>query len=164
MEIFVNCTRHFSGREEDVDVLFYGARCKRRESLERDFQKSGLRAVFRYNDLFEDDREDLISRSKVVLNVHYWPSSSLETHRVEYLCSRGKCVLSEYSSDPELDSLYSGSVAFVPYNAIVKTAESYVADDTSRKTLETYARSFSFRNQTDVSVIEHVLTKYTEGA
>lgn len=164
MEIFVegscSLTTHFSGREQDVDVLFYGARCKRRESLERDFQKSGLRVVFRYNDLFSDEREKLISRSKVVLNIHYWPSSSLETHRVEYLCSRGKCILSENSSDPDLDSLYSGSVAFVPYGGLVKAAQSYVADDRSRQTLETNSQSFSFRNQTDVSMVQKVLTKY----
>lgn len=154
MEIFYpgssSMSLHFSGREKDVDVLFYGSKCLRRESLEREFKNSNLRVVFRYNDLFHEEREDLISRSKVVLNIHYWPSSSLETHRVEYLCSRGKCVISEQSFDSELDLEYSDSVSFVPYNCIVKTAEHYVADDSSRKTLEVNSQRRSFKNQSEV--------------
>lgn len=142
--------KHFSGRNKDVDVLFYGSKCLRRERLEKKLKRSAknMRVVFRYNDLFRDEREDLISRSKVVLNVHYWPASSLETHRVEYLCSRGKCIVSELSSDTELDLDYFGSVSLVPYNSIVERTEHFVGDDLSRKTFEIASQKKSFDHQT----------------
>lgn len=115
--------RHFSGREKDIDVLFYGAKCARRKSIENAFIQSGLKAVFRYYNLFNDERDELVSRAKIVVNVHYWPMASLETHRIEYLCSRGKCILSERSSDEELDKEYETSVVFSPIGEMVTTSK-----------------------------------------
>lgn len=161
MEIFYpespGMRKHFSSMPKDIDVLFYGARCARRERLERDFsKKTSLRVVFRYNDLFREEREDLIARSKVVLNVHYWPSASLETHRVEYLCSRGKCVLSERSSDPDLDLRYSQCVAFVKLDGMAEAAERYARDSQARADLEKKSQRQSFATQTDVSTIKEI--------
>lgn len=160
MEIFYpsssSMTCHFSGRPKDIDVLFYGARCPRRAGLERDFGKlcPELKVVFRYYDLFRGEREDLISRSKVVLNIHYYEDASLETHRLEYLCSRGKCVISESSLDSELDSAYSNCTAFVPLSMFVKTAQHYATDESSRASLEKKSQRKSFRSQTDQQVIQ----------
>lgn len=147
--------KHFSTREADIDVLFYGARCRRRERLETEFNNKcpKLNVVFRFNDLFREEREDLISRSKVVLNVHYYQDASLETHRVEYLCSRGKCVVSEHSSDPDLDSEYSASVAFVPYSTIVNSAIHYITEHDERSSLEAKSQEKCFSTQSDTSVI-----------
>lgn len=145
--------KHFSSRVKDIDVLFYGAPCPRRENLEKEFKRTNLRVVFRFNDLFQDEREDLISRSKVVLNIHYWPSASLETHRVEYLCSRGKCVISERSSDSELDSEYSGSVAFAHFSRIVNIAQYYATNDQEREDLEAKSQRKCFKTQSDTKSI-----------
>lgn len=150
--------RHFfSGHPQDIDVLFYGAMCPRRSVLFDDFSKNtSLKVVFRYNDLFREEREDLISRSKVVLNIHYWPSASLETHRVEYLCSRGKCVISERSVDSDLDLAYSSCVAFAPLSRIVETATHYATDEISRKRLEANSQRASFSTQTSEKCLEQI--------
>lgn len=146
-----------SMKTQDIDVLFYGAKCARRECLFDDFSKnSKLKVVFRYNDLFHDEREDLISRSRVVLNIHYWPSASLETHRVEYLCSRGKCVISESSLDSELDLKYSSCVVFAPLDSIVETATNYATDEVSRKKLEASSQRASFLTQTSEKNLQRV--------
>ena len=156
--------RHFfSSDPKDIDVLFYGAKCPRRESLFDDICKNtSLKVVFRYNDLFREEREDLISRSKVVLNIHYWPSASLETHRVEYLCSRGKCVISERSVDSDLDLEYSSCVAFAPLGRIVETATHYVTDEISRKRLEANSQRASFLKQTSESTLEQIRRSVSE--
>lgn len=147
----------FSGHPKDIDVLFYGAKCPRRVLIEDEFSKNtSLKVVFRYNDLFHEEREDLISRSKVVLNIHYWPSASLETHRVEYLCSRGKCVISERSVDSELDLEYSTCVAFASLSGIVETAMHYVTDEISRKRLEAKSQRASFSTQTSEKCLEQI--------
>ena len=157
---------HFSTRQKDIDVLFYGARCRRRESLQSEFltKYPRLKVVFRFNDLFREEREDLISRSKVVLNIHYWPSASLETHRVEYLCSRGKCVVSEKSSDADLDSEYSGCVSLVPYRSILRTAHYYITQTQERQALESKSQQKCFATQTDTSVIERCVKRCQSGA
>ena len=121
---------------QDIDVLFYGAKHQRRSHIENLLKKKGLKVVFRYYNLFGKDRDDLIHRSKVVLNIHYYMESSLETHRIEYLCSKGKCVLSEYSNDHELDNLYKGSVHFCKYDEIVSKAYQYCKNETLRHNLE----------------------------
>jgi len=121
---------------QDIDVLFYGAKHQRRSHIENLLKRKGLQVVFRYYNLFGKDRDDLIHRSKVVLNIHYYMESSLETHRIEYLCSKGKCVLSEYSNDHELDNLYKGSVHFCKYDEIVSKAYQYCKNETLRHNLE----------------------------
>lgn len=121
---------------QDIDVLFYGASHDRRTRIEHLLKKKKLNVVFRYYNLFGHDRDELIQRAKVVLNIHYYTESSLETHRIEYLCSKGKCVISEYSNDHELDHLYDESVHFCKYDEIVSTAYKYCKNDTLRHKLE----------------------------
>lgn len=144
---------HFCPRSKDVDVLFYGARCSRRTSLEERLKKSGLITEFRYYDLFREEREELISRAKVVLNIHYWPSSSLETHRVEYLCSRGKCVLSEKSSDDALDDVFSDGVFFCSLEDMVNKSRYFVEDEGARQSQELRAQRLSYDRQMDTSAV-----------
>lgn len=158
LEIFVTGTlainTHFSNRIKDIDVLFYGSQCPRREKVENDLRASGLKVVFRYNNLFNEEREDLISRAKVVLNIHYWLTSSLETHRIEYLCSRGKCVISEKSTDTFLDSQYQDSVIFSTYCSIVETSKHYVIHEDERNLVELRARVRCYQTQMQTKQIE----------
>ena len=71
--------------------------------------------------MFGREREEFIARSKIVLNTHFWPESSLETHRIEYLMARGKCVVSERSMDRDLDEEYSKAVNFCTYDSVEET-------------------------------------------
>lgn len=145
--------RHFSGRKKDIDVLFYGARCPRRENLQKTLNKSGLKTEFRYNNLFRGAREDLIARSKVVLNIHYYIPSSLETHRIEYLCSRGKCVVSERSDDRILDEKYARSVVFSSMNNMVSSILSVITCEKTRNSVEVEAQKESILRQSNTRII-----------
>lgn len=51
----------------------------------------------------------------MILNIHTFEASSslLETHRLNYLLSRGKCVVSEKGIDKKLAQEYTGVVNFV---------------------------------------------------
>jgi len=153
--------RHFSSREKDIDILFYGARCPRRESLELKFKKNGFNTVFRYYNLFSSERDDLISRSKVVLNIHYYIPSSLETHRIEYLCSRGKCVISENSADVVLDKKFDQSILFSSIEDMVKLAEKFVNDGVLRSSVEKSAQQHSMSRQSNTRVLVESLREVT---
>lgn len=126
MDLFIDTGKKdifFTDAPKDIDVLFYGGRRDRRVRLEKRLKKRfpNKKIVFRYYDLFGDERERFISRAKIVLNTHFWPESSLETHRIEYLMARGKCVVSETSKDPDLDEEYSKAVIFCGYDAMEQT-------------------------------------------
>lgn len=135
---------------EDIDVLFYGANHPRRRCIEESLRMKGLNTVFRYYNLFDEERDSLIERAKVVLNIHYWPESSLETHRVEYLCSKGKCVISETSMDPVLDQVYKDSIKFCSYQDIVRETHLLCTSVEERRTMEYRAYHSSMRRQLDV--------------
>jgi hypothetical protein len=64
--------------------------------------------------VFDVERDILVLRSKVVYNIHTDDDSVLEVHRVNYLLSLGKCVISERGpNDVDLDMEYADAVIFV---------------------------------------------------
>ena len=107
--------------------------------------------------IYEDERDALVDRAKLVLNVHFWVDAALETHRLEYLMSRGACVLSEPSCDSVLDAMYSDSVQFAPYNALPQVALKILGDDRLRARSESKALELNFRHQFDLRPIQAAL-------
>jgi hypothetical protein len=100
------------------------------------------------------------ARTQIVANIHYHDDAALEVHRINPLLAAGKCVLSEHSSDPELDELYSSSssssssassssaaegplgvVTFASYDEFVPEAVRLLASMTRREAMASTARS-----------------------
>ena len=95
--------------------------------------------------------------TQIVANIHYHDDAALEVHRINPLLAAGKCVLSEHSSDPELDELYSSSsssassssaaegplgvVTFASYDEFVPEAVRLLASMTRREAMVSTARS-----------------------
>ncbi|CAM9155802.1 unnamed protein product [Ectocarpus sp. 8 AP-2014] len=151
---------NYVGLDCDTVVVYGGDRKKfpRRRGMFRLInQIPGCTLVFRYYDLFDQEREDLLRRSKIVLNLHYWPDAALEVHSVEYACSRAKCVISESSSDLMLDLTYKNCVAFARYDDIPTKVKSLLQDQTARYTLQAAAQKRAFRNQFDVRTVQGVI-------
>lgn len=159
MDVFVYNTKWFNYHyceevEEDIDVLFYGSDSfHRREMFELLSKIPNCRVAFRYYTLFGEERENLLHRSKIVLNLHYWPGGALDVHRIEYACSRGKCIVSEPSADHMLDQTYSKCVDFAQYRDIPSRVKFLLKNNRARLTLEREAQSSCFRKQSDYSAI-----------
>ena len=151
---------HFSGVKKDIDVLFYGCRNNRRFQLEKKLKKAFPKKVimFRYYDLFGAERERIIARSKIVINTHFWIQSSLETHRIEYLLARGKCVVSERSMDEELDTEYSSAVVFCGYDQMVSTIGNLLKNPNLIGNIENSSRQLSEKHQFDISHVKKALS------
>jgi len=114
-------------KEAGVDVLLFGTLNSRREEIGRLLRNKGLNVVFkRFTSL--EEQESYICSAKVVVNVHYYPEASLEVHRVNPLLARGKCVVSEMGSDPELDDMYKSAVVFASYQDLVSCIMSLLAE------------------------------------
>jgi len=149
----------FTDKPKNIDVLFYGGRRDRRVNLEKRLKKRfpDKNIIFRYYDLFGEEREQFISRAKIVLNTHFWPESSLETHRIEYLMARGKCVVSEYSKDRDLDSEYTGAVHFCSYDTMEEMICYLLQNPQEVENSGKRARVLSERHQFDMTHLRRAL-------
>lgn len=117
--------------QEDIDVLFYGSTNPRRHRILEDLIRAGLAVEARFQ-LFGEERDRLIARAKVVVNVHFYEAKVFEVVRVSYLLGNGRCVVSERGADPAEEQAFDGAVAFAPYDGLVEACRRLVADPAER--------------------------------
>lgn len=128
---------------EDIDVLFYGSLNERRELVLKGLRAAGLH-VHNVFGVYGIERDRLISRSKVILNVHFYPTNIFEIIRVSYLLANGKAVVSECSPDTDVIPDLRDAVAFASYDYLVETCCSLVNNFPRRRALAQHAfESFS---------------------
>lgn len=125
-------TRIEQARDLDIDVLFFGSLNARRIAVIESLRAAGLRAEAVFG-AYGKERDALIARAKVVLNVHFYEAKVLEMVRISYLLANRCCVLSETSADPDEDDALAEGVAFAAYDDLVARARELVADGALRR-------------------------------
>jgi GR25 family glycosyltransferase involved in LPS biosynthesis len=116
--------------ERDIDVLFYGDdQCPRRAAylaeLGRHFRVKIL------NNTFGKSVWDMIRRSKIVVNIHYYDPALLEIPRLCECMSLGTPVISEEAIDIESQDSFNPGVEFVEsgnIEAMVKAVKKILDD------------------------------------
>lgn len=103
---------------KDIDVLFYGSVNQRREKIYRDLAEAGVKVQWAFN-FYGKERDDLIARSRIVLNMHYYEDAPFEIVRCSYLFSNKIPVVSEMGSDWTSEYPFMGGVYFSPYDDLV---------------------------------------------
>lgn len=116
---------------QDIDVLFYGSINDRRAKILDALKSSGLNVHTSFG-IYGKDRDELIARSKLVLNLHYYDSEIFEVVRVFYLLSNSIPVVGEINPSTVISDLYKNSVFGVPYQDLVNACISLVKDDQAR--------------------------------
>jgi hypothetical protein len=117
----------------EVDVLFFGGCSKRRAaaltSLYEYFERMcnedttsnrAVRRCYSFNckcintdvGLLDEIRHDAVRKAKVVLNINNQFSSSLEVHRLHYIMSMRRCIVSERGADRLLAREYGRALRF----------------------------------------------------
>lgn len=81
-------------REQDIDVLMYGSRNERRMKIFNELKTTKIRAEYAFS-VYGAGRDALIARSKIVLNVHFYPEVVHEIFRTSHLMTNRVCVVSE---------------------------------------------------------------------
>jgi len=81
-------------RVQDIDILFYGSLTPRRLNILRKLKSDGLNVTAVY-DVYGSERDKLIERSKVILNIHAYENGAIESPRLFYLLTNSKAVVSE---------------------------------------------------------------------
>ena len=126
----------------DIDVLFYGVLVERRLALQKELAKAGLRTNFAAG-VYGSERDALIARAKVVLNVSQFEHGSrFDQVRLSYLLANRKCIVSEGGIDPGLERQYAAGVTFAPHAGLVSECIYLCAVAAERELME--QRGFDF--------------------
>jgi len=135
---------------EDIDVLFYGSLNARREAIIDALQARGLRVLPVFGQ-YGAERDALIARARVVLNMHYYESKIFETVRVSYLLANRKAVVAECGVDTEIEDYWRRAVLGVSYAGLTDACAFLCAHPSERAELaERGYRLFSARRQEDI--------------
>lgn len=99
--------------DRDIELLFYGAATsdRRKRLLKALSERFNLRVE---TDLFGPDLLQVLGRTKVVVNIHFYDNALLETTRIFEALRHGAAVVSETSVDQEAHGALDGLVSFVP--------------------------------------------------
>ena len=124
---------------QDIDVLFYGRINERRGKTLEQLRDAGLRVYAAEGGVEGTVRDQLVARSKVVLNIGVVPDSVFEQYRVSYMLNNGKAVVTEMHTDERLPDEYTAALAVAPYDELAATCVRLVRDDALRLQLEAAA-------------------------
>lgn len=100
----------------EYDVVFYGDNHsdRRERFLSALSKKVNVKII---NNLFGEDLLNELRKAKIIVNVHYYENSLLETTRLSEILSLGKnIIVSERSMDPNEEAAWNGLVDFVDIN------------------------------------------------
>lgn len=135
---------------QDIDVLFYGSIGDRRKKIIDDLKAAGSNAMAVFG-VYGEERDKLVARSKVVLNVHHYDSHVFEIVRVFYLMINAKAVVCEVGEDTAIDPFYLPGIRAARYEDLVGSCLSLIADRELREEMERKAlTTISSRPQSEI--------------
>lgn len=105
----------------DFDVAFCGAPHPRRKGLLDALAAKGVQVAFIYG-MYGAERNAILARSKIILNVHAWDDlNALETVRLSLLLANQCFVVSEVGDH----NPYGDGIVLEDYNALVEACLDY---------------------------------------
>lgn len=136
-----------NSQEPDIDILHVGSITERRINIINALAEAGHKVHFAFG-VYGKERNDLIARSKIVLNIHFYESRVFEIVRCSHLMANRKCIVSETGSGGEE---YNEGICFSDYGDIVANCNTLLGDSASRTELAQRGFDiFSKRSQTEM--------------
>ena len=121
---------------QDIDILIFGLTGKYRLLAFNSLSRAGLSTVF-VSGLYGAARDELISRSKIVLNINLYQHSKIfEIVRVSYLLANRKAVVAILDPDTFVEEDIQPVVKFTTLEKIVDDCAHLLAHDDERIQLE----------------------------
>jgi hypothetical protein len=127
-------TRIQPSPDPDIEILFIGDLNRRRQAIIDQMRAAGLR-VEAVSGVYGQERDTLIGRARLLLNVHFYEAKVLEMVRISYLLANGCAVLSERGADREEDDSLAGGVAFAGYAHLARRASELIGAGDERQRL-----------------------------
>ena len=112
----------------DVDVLFYGSMNERRHIILSELINRSLNVQTLFG-VYGNERDEWISRAKVVLDHNHYDYNIFNVVRVFYLLTNGVAVVSEAKETTEIEPQSKEGVIASPYEKIVDNVMRIVHDE-----------------------------------
>ncbi len=139
---------------QDIDVLFYGSINEHRREVLLRLEKAGVKVHCVFG-VYGRERDALIARAKIVLNVHAYETNLFEIVRMSYLLANSKAVVSEASLDM---GGYAEAVAVASVEEMAEVCLRLLREEEERRELE--QRGFAYFSQrSEVGILEKVLPR-----
>lgn len=128
---YMPCLSTIDQSEYEYDVLHVGSITQRRMDIINALANAGMKVHYAFG-VYNKQRDDLIAKSKIVVNVHFYEAKRFEIVRCSHLMANKACVVSESSED---GGMFSEGIKFVDYGDIVDGCLRLLADDNARNEL-----------------------------
>ena len=100
---------------KDIDIFFCGLMNSRRHSiitaLHKEFPQLNIQIA---TSIWGKELTEVIKRSKICLNLHYYASPVLEIARIHEFLPYNVHIISESTTDSDIMHLYESSISFIP--------------------------------------------------
>ena len=127
--------RIYPSPTKDIDVLFYGCINQRRQKIITDLSENGLNVKTLFG-IYGKERDQWISRSRLVLNHHFYSTEIFEIVRVFYLATNKVAVVSEVNPSTAIDPMYLKCITPSIYDELTKNCITLALDTQKRRDLE----------------------------
>jgi len=131
--------RQIPDSERSIDILFYGSHSVRRSEALNRITSSGLKLHSCFG-VYGSKRDDLISQSKIVLNIHADEIGVFEIVRAHYLFNNAVALISEVNLTTNIDPIYSNCLVGTTYDQLTEMCKALVNDPHELSALRTRAR------------------------
>jgi len=121
--------------EQDIDALIYGGPGDNRIRIFTDLCMQGATTLYCFG-LYDKARDDLIARSKLVLNISHSISNVFSIVRTSYLLANRKAVIADTKPAMVIESDLIGALKFTDLDSFVDVCIHYINDDAAREKLE----------------------------
>ena len=125
-------------KNKDIDVLFYGSAKERRRNLLNEISNSGLKVKHLFG-VYGAQRDEYISRAKIVLNCHHFEAKIFEIVRVHYLVNNKIPVVSELHPDTKIEPFWNSIITGVKFENIAAECKKLSNDESIRKQSSEFA-------------------------
>ena len=136
--------------ELDYDVGFVGSMSPQRKFIINELELLKLK-VYSSQGAYGLDRDKMLQRCKVVLNMHYYPRVKvMEVVRIGTAMAMHKAVVTQIDDDTRVDPYYLPAVAAAKYKDLAATVKRVAQDPAEREMLEEKGfELFTARKATD---------------
>ena len=125
-------------KHKDIDVLFYGSAKERRRNLLNELSNSGLKVKHLFG-VYGAQRDEYISRAKIVLNCHHFEAKIFEIVRVHYLVNNNIPVVSELHPDTKIEPFWNSIITGVKFENIAAECKKLSNDESLRRQSSEFA-------------------------
>jgi hypothetical protein len=138
-----------SEEEQDIDVLFYGSLNERRTAILNRLKENGLNVGVFWG-VYGNQRDRLIARAKMVINIHFYESKIMEIIRLSHLMANKKFIISELGNDQAIERPFKEGIVFADYDSLVEVCLRYIDSAVERNRIAARGYEiFSTYKQTD---------------